>query len=327
MTIEGIRRADASLRIQLPDIDADEIFSLDGNLPYVRERDYFRSGVNVMRRHGFTFRQGFDCVVRGNIPIQAGTSSSSALVVSWIHFLSMMADRPAPLTPAACGEFAVEAEVLEFQEPGGMMDQYSTAFGGLLFIDFRPEAKVEQLPAKLKTFVLGDSGEPKETKEILARVKNRVIDIVQRLTSGFPEFSLRSVLPEDADRWKEDLDREQFGLLEGTVRNHATTREAKKLLMNTTVDDRRIGQLLSEHHAILRDVLRISTRKIDKMLDAAQNAGAYGGKINGSGGGGCMFAYAPEHPERIAEAIARAGGTPYIISVDEGTRVEQEKGS
>src|SRR6185436_8672654 len=100
---------------------------------------------------------------------------------------------------------------------------------------------------------------------------------------------------------------------------------AMKLLMNAQVDDRRIGQLLSEHQAILRDVLRISTRKIDNMLDAAQNAGAYGGKINGSGGGGCMFAYAPEQPERIAEAIARAGGTPYIISVDEGTRVEQER--
>jgi galactokinase len=103
------------------------------------------------------------------------------------------------------------------------------------------------------------------------------------------------------------------------------TREAKKLLLATPVDDRRIGQLLTEHQAILRDVLRISTPKIDKMLDAAQNAGAYGGKINGSGGGGCMFAYAPEHPERIAEAIARAGGTPYIIVVDGGSRVERTR--
>ena len=207
------------------------------------------------------------------------------------------------------------------------MDQYSTAFGGLLFIDFQPEAKVEQLPANLKTFVLGDSGEAKDTREILARVKTRVTDIVSRLSSASPEFELRSIRPEDADRWKKQLDPEQFALLEGTVRNHATTREAGELLRNAHVDDHRIGQLLTEHHAILRDVLRISTPKIDKMLDAAQNAGAYGGKINGSGGGGCMFVYAPEHPERIAEAIARVGGTPHIISVDEGTRVEQERGS
>ena len=29
------------------------------------------------------------------------------------------------------------------------------------------------------------------------------------------------------------------------------------------------------------------------------------GKINGSGGGGCMFAYVPNNPEAIAEAIKK----------------------
>ena len=57
------------------------------------------------------------------------------------------------------------------------------------------------------------------------------------------------------------------------------------------------------------------------MMDAAQNAGALGGKINGSGGGGCMFAYAPENPEPVAEAIESVGGKAYIIHSDEGTKV------
>ena len=35
-----------------------------------------------------------------------------------------------------------------------------------------------------------------------------------------------------------------------------------------------------------------------------------------------MFAYAPEHPERVAEAIEREGGKAYIITADVGTRVE-----
>ncbi|MNL65697.1 mevalonate kinase [compost metagenome] len=58
------------------------------------------------------------------------------------------------------------------------------------------------------------------------------------------------------------------------------------------------------------------------MLDAALKAGALGGKINGSGGGGCMFAYAPEKPELVAEAIEREGGEAFIIEVSEGTRLE-----
>jgi galactokinase len=36
-------------------------------------------------------------------------------------------------------------------------------------------------------------------------------------------------------------------------------------------------------------------------------------------GGGCMFAYAPQNPEKVAQAIENQGGKAYIISVDEGT--------
>ena len=60
------------------------------------------------------------------------------------------------------------------------------------------------------------------------------------------------------------------------------------------------------------------------MVEASMNAGALGGKINGSGGGGCMFMYAPENPEAVAEAIKREGGIPYIIYIDEGTRIEKQ---
>jgi galactokinase len=66
-------------------------------------------------------------------------------------------------------------------------------------------------------------------------------------------------------------------------------------------------------------VLKVSTPKIESMLDAALDAGALGGKINGSGGGGCMFAYAPNNSEAIAEAIKKVGGKSYIVRADEGT--------
>jgi galactokinase len=54
------------------------------------------------------------------------------------------------------------------------------------------------------------------------------------------------------------------------------------------------------------------------MLDAALQSGALGGKINGSGGGGCMFVYAPEKTEQAAEAIRKAGGKAMIIRCDKG---------
>ena len=70
-------------------------------------------------------------------------------------------------------------------------------------------------------------------------------------------------------------------------------------------------------------MLDVSTVKIDNMLDAALDAGALGGKITGSGGGGCMFAYAPDNPEIVAEAIQKAGGRSFVINSDIGTSVKK----
>ena len=79
--------------------------------------------------------------------------------------------------------------------------------------------------------------------------------------------------------------------------------------------------MLNQEHQILRDELNISTEKIDSMLSASMDAGAYGGKINGSGGGGCMFAYSPKNPEAVVSAIESVGGKAYIIGKDEGTKI------
>jgi galactokinase len=316
------RRKDLLVRISLPDIDSSESFSLEGNLSYTKPGDYFRSAVNILRKAGFTFSTGADCVVRSTIPIRAGTSSSSALVVSWINALAQLSEQQQHLDPGQIARYAYEAEVVAFHEAGGMMDQFSTAYGGVLAIDFVPEMNIEPLNVELKKFVLGDSGEPKDTQGVLSRVRAGVLDIVKRLSEKRPGFSLHAATLDNIAEMKRELSADQALLLEGTILNHETTQEALRLLKERPLDHRKLGALLTKHQRVLRDVQRISTPKIDRMLDAALHAGAYGGKINGSGGGGCMFAYAPEHAEQVAEAIERVGGKAYVVSVDEGTRNE-----
>jgi len=246
--------------------------------------------------------------------------------VSWVSFLARMSDGGRELPPGECARLAHEAEVLEFDEPGGMMDQYTAAFGWLLSIGFEPVVEVERLGAPLGSFVLGDSREPKDTMAILARVKNRVLAIARRLAERHPGFSLRTIdgLPERGElgRFDGDLDADERALLAGTIRNRDLTRKARRLLRGPSLDHRELGRLLNEHQTVLRDVLGISTPKIDRMLAAALRAGAYGGKINGSGGGGCMFVYAPESADAVARAIESAGGKAYIVRGDGGVRTE-----
>lgn len=322
----------SGFRLNLPDIQSVVDIPFDGNpLPYPQIRDYFRSAVNVLLREGFTFSKGIEGEVRGNIPINSGTSSSSALLVTWLTVLTQLADNPRQLPAEQIAELAYVAEVLEFGEPGGMMDHYSTAVGHVIYLESQPRIRLEKLTPSLGTFVLGDSQEPKDTIGILKRVKVGMLDIIKNLKTINPAFSLEKSDITEAAEFKDFLSKDEYILLKGNLANRDILRDALTLLKTPVspeqpFDHVRFGQLLIDHQANLRDAQRISTPKIDRMLDAALSAGALGGKINGSGGGGCMFAYAPgvdspNEPETVAEAIEREGGKAYIVTVAEGTVV------
>ncbi|GAB3557273.1 GHMP family kinase ATP-binding protein [Spirosoma fluminis] len=307
-------------RLNLPDINSSVDIPFDGTpLGYPQDRDYFRSAVNVLLREGFTFSNGIRGEVHGNIPINSGTSSSSALLVTWLNVLTQLADEPRQLSPEQLAELAYMAEVLEFGEPGGMMDHYATAVGQVIYLESQPAIKLLKLTPQVGTFVLGDSLEPKDTIGILKRVKFGMLAIIARLNSVNPSFSLTESEGTEAAEFKDILTKDEYILLKGNLANRDILREALSVMQAPVLDHVRFGQLLIDHQSNLQDAQRISTPKIDRMLDAAMRAGALGGKINGSGGGGCMFAYAPTNSEAVAEAIEREGGRAYVISVDTGS--------
>lgn len=309
-------RTDKQVFLDLPDIKSVDSFHLDSSETYRNQRDYFKSAVNVLRKNGFTIETGLNGSVHGNIPINSGTSSSSALVVTWVA--TLLSANGYDFDPQKVADFAVEAEVLEFGEAGGIMDQYSTAIGDLIYLD-TDKKKVENLPTIKGSFVLGDSGLAKATQDVLLNNKNRILNAVESAKQVSPGFDLVSgVYKED---W--DLTADEHKVLQATLRNRDITQEAKKMLKKS-FDADLFGKLLTEEHQILNEVYGLSPLKINDMLAAALDAGAYGGKINGSGGGGCMFVYAPERTEQVVKAIEDQGGKAYIIEIDKGLKYENE---
>ena len=313
--IRGTKRSDKQVIIHKPDLNETESFSLD-DLAYTKPRDYFKSGINRCHKEGLTFSSGFQCELSSDIPIRAGTSSSSAINVSWIHFLSKMADDPVNLDQQKIGELAYLAEVAEFNEPGGMMDQYATAMGHMIYLESEPLISIHSLKPNLGSFVLGDSCELKDTMAILSRCKENRLNIIEKLKGKNPKITYQS-LDDEADL--SDLNNDEVNLLNGTLRNKNLLYEGLNELQKNDLDHASLGRLLYDHHQVLRDILQVSTPKIESMMDAAMNAGALGGKINGSGGGGCMFAYAPENSDDVLAAIESVGGKAYIIHPDKGT--------
>lgn len=320
--IRGTPRDDHLIKIDLPDLGEREEFSIEGDITYHKERDYLRSAVNVLKRKGIRFDSGWDCQLHGTIPINAGTSSSSALVVAWSKFILEAVGEKAFNSPEEIAELGFLAEVAEFHEPGGKMDHYASSLGGVVNVSFEDELKVKRLKNPLKSFVLADSLQKKDTTGMLGYIKSHVFDGMETVQKIIKEFDLKGAIRTREREEMQKLPPDNRRLLQGTLMTRDLTVKGNELFEADDFDHKKFGQLLTQQHEVLRDYLQTSTPKIDKMMDAALDAGAMGGKLNGSGGGGCMFAYAPDRTELIARAIERVGAKAHIIHVDEGVRKE-----
>ncbi len=325
ITITGEVSSGDTIFIDLPDLDKKLRFS-SREIVYTGKKDYLQSAVNVLKRKELYTPKAIRAVLKGNIPIQAGTSSSAALSVAWTGFLlgaaenTRVADYRNDL--AAIAELAYLAEVEEFNESGGRMDQCTSAVGGIVYLDFYDKMTVTSLPAVIKEFVLGDSMEPKDTQKTLKRVRTAQEEAFVYLARHLKFKDNFQVTYEEVKPFFDKIPLECKYYLEAALINHQITDQAKEEFLKEAPDIRRIAGLMNRHQELLRDNLRVSTAKIDTMIDKVLEAGALAAKINGSGEGGCMFAFCPGKQLEVAEAIKRAGGVPHVINIGKGLEVE-----
>ena len=177
-------RADQLINIAIRDSKLDRLDSvndggqyehltidLDQPIRYASKRDYLQSGVNVLQKHGYALH-GMDLRLDSDIPIGKGMCSSSTMIVVLIKALLSCIGHPDQDDPLKIAELAFEAEVTEFDEPGGRMDHYTSAVGGMVHLDFSGSFQIESLVNDLTgSFVLFDSLEQKDTTRVLAALK------------------------------------------------------------------------------------------------------------------------------------------------------------
>ena len=71
---------------------------------------------------------------------------------------------------------------------------------------------------------------------------------------------------------------------------------------------------MAENHALLRD-LTISSPELDRLVEAALDAGATGAKLSGGGRGGNMIALVtPDREQAVREALIAAGAVRVIAT-------------
>jgi len=177
----------------------------------------------------------------------------------------------------------------------------------------------------LGEFVLGDSGEPKDTLKTLARLNYAQKEGLRQLMKAADIRECRELTPDHARDFLKAVDRDWREYALAAVENHWITREAKQALLSSHPDTDFLAGLMNQLQRLLRDKLRVSTPRLNAMIDAGLEAGALAAKINGSGEGGCMFAWCPGKREAVMEAIRRAGGRAMAIDIGPGLRVSTKR--
>ena len=308
-------RDDDLIGVNYVDTDKADEFPIDTLLAHRHDRDYLRSAFNVILDLQNPPKQGWDLRVSGNIPLAGGLSSSSALAVASVFAAGHIGGLRFNLSDLA--RYAYEAEVERFGESGGMMDHFASAFGGVIHVTMTSDQRVTPLPAQIEGLVIGDSRKKKKnTVGDLREIRKTVEEGYKQMRREYPAFDRRTtILNEVLSKSRPDS---SVLMAEGTLKNRDLTAKAFELLQIKSPNEKYLGELLNQHHEILRDYLSRSTHKIEEMIDAALNAGALGCKINGSGGGGTMLAYAPGKEKDVAEAIQSAGGEAHIVEIDQG---------
>ncbi len=217
----------------------------------------------------------------------SGLGSSSASVVSTLYALSNLIGRS--LSKQELFDLSFNA-VLDVQKTGSGFDAASVIWGGtLLFVT--GGKTIQPILANNLSIVVGHCGIKGETPVMVGRVK----EVHEKSPKLFDEI---------------------FQLIGEIVS------EAKVKLESGTAE--RVGELANLNQGLL-EALGVSTIELSRLIYAARNAGAYGAKLSGAGGGDCITAFVdPNHEKVISKAIESQGGK--IISVKpnaEGVRLEK----
>jgi len=288
--------------------------------PQRAEIDFFRAGLRVAARYGYKAERGLRIRVSSDIPINAGVSSSSALVVGWLYTLALAFGNGVMPSKDLLGQMAFEAEVLEHQSPGGQMDQYTIAHGGLVHIKTGASIQVTPLSLTEMSLVLADSKIKKQTLTTLGSVRDCATQAIDQIRQRNPNFSLETARIQDLDQVISHVSPELRHYAEAAVRNHEITLAALDELRNETPNLAILGKLMSAHHHELSQVLNVSHPKIDQWIQIALSHGTYGGKIVGSGHGGCCVFLVPKaNQNTLCEELLEAGvPAVYLIKIDQG---------
>jgi mevalonate kinase len=212
----------------------------------------------------------------GKLPTFSGIGASAASSVAIARAASEEFEMK--LSDEKINEIAYEAERAYAGTPSGI-DNTAATYGGLLWFKKNMTGgpnTIERLKIKKPVeIIMGNTGVVANTEAMVAGVAERKITYPKKYDKLFKQA--------------EEL-----------------VHEGKRTLEK--FDLKEIGKLMNENHRLLQTI-EVSSKELDQLVEIALNQGAFGAKLTGGGGGGCMVALTPgkELQENVAKSMEREG--------------------
>jgi mevalonate kinase len=214
--------------------------------------------------------------IGGTLPGFSGLGASAASSVAIARAIAE--ELSLKFTNEQVNQIAYEAEKAYAGNPSGI-DNTAATYGGLMWFKKNTSGgpdNVERLSiSKPVEIVIGSTGKVANTKAMVAGVAER-----------------KNKKPE------------KYGQIFKQAENLAFA--GRKAL--ESYDLKKVGELMNENQRLLQEI-EVSSVELDLLVDIARKNGAFGAKLTGGGGGGCMVALAPgkELQEKVAGAIEKEG--------------------
>jgi mevalonate kinase len=230
----------------------------------------------MLKAMGIDPETPFSIWIGGTLPGFSGLGASAA---SSVAIARAIAEEFGMIIPdEKINEVAYEAEKAYAGNPSGI-DNTAATFGGLMWFQKNMMGGaniIERIGIKKPVeIVIGSTGKVANTKAMVEGVAERKLANPEKYESLFKQAE-------------------------------ALAYEGRKALEANNLKE--MGELMNENHRLLQEI-EVSSQELDLLVDIARKQGAFGAKLTGGGGGGCMIALTPatELQEQVASTIEKAG--------------------
>ena len=285
-------RTDDNVIIDLIDFKTQKKYSnSDFNQEFIEKDKNFSSIISILlvffkkKEILKSLKNGFTVKIKSDIPIGAGLGSSASIHVSLTNALNNYFDLN--LSKEEISNIAYTGEKDVHGTPSGI-DNTIVTFGGLLYYQNNEFTRFNiHHPI---TLIVSNTKIPRNTGD---------------LVSGVRQFY-------EKDKGKAESLFKKIKSLVNVAKQHL---ESFYLIG--------IGKAMKKNQDILNK-LGVSNEKINNLVVLAEKNGAYGAKLTGAGGGGCIISLTDENNEKELLAKLNEEVESFKVELDsEGTRIEK----